>query len=53
MSIVEYIRSARRKDCKFYEVKRFNDFPPYQGWCNLLKMPTRGKDRVCDEWKHD
>lgn len=51
MSIVEYIRAARCKDCKYYEVKRFKDFPPYQGWCNLKGYRTRGKDKVCDEWQ--
>ena len=43
MSIIEYTRRAICKDCKFYEVKRFKDFLSYQGWCNLLKMPTREK----------
>lgn len=51
MSIVEYTREARCKDCKFYEVRRFKDFPPYQGWCNLNNYKTRQKDRVCKDWQ--
>lgn len=50
MSIIEYTRAARCKDCKYYEVKRLKSFPPYQGWCNLRNEPTRGKDCVCNKW---
>lgn len=48
---MEYTREARCLDCKYYEVKRFKDFPPYRGWCNLNNYETRQKDRVCNDWK--
>lgn len=50
MSIIEITRAARCKDCKFYEVRLFKDFPPYRGWCNLRNEPTKGKDEVCNKW---
>ena len=50
MSIIEYTRPARCKDCKFYEVRLLKDFPPYRGWCNLRNEPTKGKDEVCNKW---
>lgn len=52
MSIIEYIRQARCKDCKFYEVKRFKDFPPYRGWCNLKDEKTNRENEVCSDWKY-
>ena len=51
MAIIEYTRAARCKDCKYYEVKRFKDFPPYRGWCNLNNHETTQKDRVCNDWQ--
>ena len=50
MSIVEYTREAKCKDCKYYEVFWFRKFPHYRGLCNLRNKPTRGKDAVCKEW---
>lgn len=52
MSIIEYTRPARCKDCKYFEVKRFKSFPPYRGWCNLNNNPTKQKNEVCGKWKY-
>lgn len=52
MSIIEYISQARCKYCKFYEVKRFKDFPPYRGWCNLNNKLTNRENEVCGKWKY-
>ena len=51
MSIIEYISPAKCKDCKYYTVKRYKNFPPYRGWCNLKQIETWRKRLVCDEWK--
>ena len=52
MSIIEYISPAKCKDCKYYTVKRYKNFPPYRGWCNLKQIETWRKRLVCDEWAY-
>lgn len=52
MSIVECIRRAKCKDCKYCEVRIFNDFPYKRSWCNLKHKETKQKNTVCDDWKY-
>lgn len=47
MSNIEITRAAKCKDCKYYGVFWFRNFPHYRGWCNLRNGPARGKDDVC------